>query len=891
MSRPNRSMRFGPVAVAAALVIAIFSSVPTGSAAPAGQPLADRVTDVAIGDLHICAVTDEGGVVCWGDNRAGQLGDGTFSASSTPVSVVGLADVTAIDAARYTTCALTGTGGVWCWGSNEDGVLGSGSGVTSSTVPVQVSGLATGVIAIAAGGGFLPIGYFTDYGQHVCAVLSGGSVKCWGSNETGQLGDGTSDAQSAPVEVVGLGAPAADVTAGSFHTCVRTTGGAAWCWGYNGNGQLGRGTAGENIGLGPAQVSGLDSGVIQVDAGGYRVDMGMNSSHTCAVLATGEVKCWGDNIFGQVGDGTWDDRSTPTTVVGLPGSATSVSTGSDYSCAIADGAAYCWGYDDDGQLGDGIVTDWWLPQAKLSAVPVARLGSGVARIVAGNFHACAIKADRLWCWGTPPQVSPLDFGFGAPFALGVAGLPEPADSVAASHLGHHTCAVGESGAVYCWGANGSGENGSGTINQSVPDPTKVVSLTVPATGASAGGAHGCVLLDTGEVLCWGNGAALLTQVINRRYPQVVPGLPDDIVSLTAAADRNCGLTEGGDAVCWLSLQQADIQWTTPEVITAWAGQIGVLAIADSHACAVLAGGDVQCLGGNSAGQLGDGTTVTSTTPVDVAGLSGPASALAAGPRHSCAVVAGAVQCWGANDWGQLGDGTLISSTTPVTVTGLGANVTAVTAGVEFTCALTDVGGVKCWGYNGSANLGDPTASLSSTVPVDVLGVTAGATQISAGWSHVCARLANGHVKCWGDNSLDQLGQSYFVNSHVPRLFPVGPYLRLDGQSFAIGEPLFVTGLGFAEGQSFDLILNGQVLSPAVPAVPGGGFVVNLDTSSADPGHYVLQTDANPLDAVGFDLLPGALASASAPSATPEIVVPSGLAIFTYRLYLPFAPLP
>jgi len=204
----------------------------TGNAQSLPQELVplDGIVQVTVGS-NTCALTTAGGVKCWGGNRCGALGDGTTADKSTPVDVVGLGSgVAAIAAGGAHTCALTTGGGVKCWGDNGSGQLGDGP-FSDSWTPVDVVGLGSGVAAIAAGW------------QHTCALTSAGGVKCWGNNENGQLGDGTTGDKNTPVDVVGLGSSMAAIAAGGAHTCALSTAGGVKCWGINYSGQLGDGTA------------------------------------------------------------------------------------------------------------------------------------------------------------------------------------------------------------------------------------------------------------------------------------------------------------------------------------------------------------------------------------------------------------------------------------------------------------------------------------------------------------------------------------------------------------------------------------------------------------------------------------------------------------------------
>jgi alpha-tubulin suppressor-like RCC1 family protein len=483
------------------------------------------VTAISAGDeKHTCAVTISGGATCWGFNGSGQRGDGTLSDSPVPVDVSDLGSgVADIDAGGFHTCGVTSGGGAKCWGAGTSGQLGNGFPGTDSSTPVGVSGLSTGVGALSAGeshscalttdGGiqcwgyngfgqlgdgtttnaFSPIGVvglssssilsISAGGGHTCAVTSTGSVKCWGLNTSGQLGDSTTKTSATPIQVSNLPSGIVAVAAGGQHTCAITPSGGVSCWGLNGSGQLGNETT-KNSSI-PVQVSGLSSGVVEIAAGDL---------HTCAVTAGGDVLCWGRNSSGQLGNGTTKNSSVPVQVSGLSTGVVEIVAGGAHTCAVtAEGGVLCWGAGSFGQLGNGAV------KRSSTPVTVTGLGSGVAAVSTGGFHTCALTAGGdVLCWG---RNTSGQLGNGttknSSVPVGVSGLGPGMATIAAG--GYHTCARSPTGTVLCWGLNSSGQLGNGTTTNS---PTPVGPATLFAAVAD-GGAHTCARTANGGVQCWG----------------------------------------------------------------------------------------------------------------------------------------------------------------------------------------------------------------------------------------------------------------------------------------------------------------------------------------------------------------------------------------------------
>ena len=708
----------------------------------------ESATVVSAGYAHSCAVTSTGAVWCWGSNISNQLGVAAMTPSSTPVTVTGLLTRAAIDVAagHSHSCAVTSSGGVWCWGTNWDGQLGDGTS-TTRTSAVAVSGLASGVVGVTAG----------DY--HTCALTSAGAVLCWGNNSNGQLGDGTSTSHNTPTPVSGLGGDVVAIDAGGSFTCAVTSGGAVFCWGYNFYGQLGDGTT--TLRYTPTAVSGLSSGVVDVDAGAY---------HACAATSGGAAWCWGRNNFGQVGNGTiTTPQPTPVAVSGLGSGVVQLAAGYYHTCAVTSvGAAYCWGFNRDGEVGDGTTAEY-----RSTPVAVSGLGSGVTSIAAGEFHTAAVgTGGAIWSWGAD--------GLGE-LADGAAiwrSLPTVVTGLAGGMLttsagAHHSCALTSGGAALCWGLNVNGQLGNNSYASSAT-PVAVSGLGSGVVQVSAGNYHTCALTSAGAVWCWGAnwwGQLGDGTTYSQPAPVAVSGLAGDVVAISAGGEHTCAMTSGGALYCWgynFAGQLGDGTTTNRSTITPVIGLgSGVAGVSASFSftCAVTGAGAAYCWGENNNGQLGDGTYTDSLTPLAVSGLGTGTAAIETGGGHACAVTAGgAALCWGYNSYGQLGDGTTTTRLTPTSVVGLSSGVAQISAG-GHTCAVTSAGAALCWGSNSYGQLGDGTTNRHYT-PTPVSGLGSGVAGISAA-DHTCVVTTTGSVACWGLNEDGQLGDGRPLDRRIP----------------------------------------------------------------------------------------------------------------------------
>lgn len=580
---------------------------------------------------RMCGVRTDGRLMCT---------HGPDTPTSTLVPFPELTAVVGVEVGVQMGCAVRAAGDVWCWGNNDLGQLGV-DGIDESDEPIRVEGI-SGAVAIAV----------SRYS--VCALLEGGGVSCWGSNQEGALGTGNAlpEWTSSPVAVANISDAVSLVanvlTQGTRQAfCVVRANGTVSCWGDD----FGVPAQRPNL-AGVAQISVThDLSIIALLADGTAVQTGTagdptitpipgfdsglvtpriaaGKHHTCALRSNGTVACWGDNAQGELGDGTTVVRSTAVDVVGLTG-AIDIASSLSHTCAVMQGGgAKCWGRNNSAELGDG--------------------------------------------------------GAAFPYATTPVDVADLGDIVAISPGSGSTCALRESGQVYCWGMNDHGQLGDGTfVDRSTPAP---VTGLVDAIAISTGGKQYCAIRANGDTRCWGMGST--HQLGNgsdqdRTTPVTVKinALQSLSDTLAIAGDNaaSCAVRANGVAYCWgsdlhgLGNGAAGFSQVYAQAVSGITSALDV-AMGSSAQCVLLATGTVRCFGTNQYGELGDATAplgVDQYTPRTVGSLFAPLTgvlAIDSGDDHSCAMlVTGAVKCWGMNSRGQLGDGTLTHRSSPVTV--------------------------------------------------------------------------------------------------------------------------------------------------------------------------------------------------------------------------------
>jgi alpha-tubulin suppressor-like RCC1 family protein len=706
----------------------------SGGTTTADQAVSVVDHPISSGAQHSCAILSDNTVACWGQNNAGQLGDGTtFGGNSgfLPKVVPGLNNVISLAARGYGTCAAKIDGTVWCWGSY---------GFTSS--PSQVTAI-TNAVALSA------------TAEHVCALQRAGTVKCFGGSNFGALGDGTLfHGWSDVVQVANL-TDAISIAAGYGNTCAIKANQTVVCWGY--------GLAGTNGGSSTAN----SAAPIAVAGVTNANSLVVGESLACAVLVNGTVTCWGNAgsslsatySRAQAISSTTVTSGTPTTLSGINNVA-SLTLGRYHACALkTDHTVECWGTNSY----DGVVHS--TPFAVIDTN--AQALKNVQAISAGWDHTCALKfSGVVYCWGSNSYGQlgdglKVNSPIAQPVVMSAFGSnPAPLGSIAVTSGSFFACSLKVNGTVACWGIDYSGEvgqlgNGTNDASFNTAGLVKNQTGTNSLTGVSfidAGAKHACAVVS-GKVVCWGDnsfGQLGNGTTVSSNLPVEALNL-NSVESVSAGDYHTCALKTDATVVCWGDGRYGSIGGNvSSSVPIAVAGIAGVksLATGAAHTCALKITGTVYCWGYDFVG-------FDSTAPVQKAGLSNIAEiTVGTYAGSTCAVKdTGTVFCWGSGGNGQLSAGAVwTNSGTPVQMNNLG-NVSIASAGALHSCTLRVGGAVACWGSNGSGQLGDGTYSSTaypSGLPSEVVGINSAIT-IAAGADHNCALKLDESIWCWGGN--------------------------------------------------------------------------------------------------------------------------------------------
>jgi len=477
--------------------------------------------EVSAGRYHTCALKSDGRLFCWGRNSYGQLGDGSIDDSIMPITeVIGAQDWAHVSAGREHTCAVKTDGRVFCFGTGLAGDLGNGS-LAPSSVPVQEG---TGA---------------TDWAQvsQSCAVKSDGRLFCWGRVDYG-VDDGSLVSRT-PVQEGTRSNDWAQLAVGGQASCAITRDRHLFCWGFQWPGLAA-----------DLQPLWMIASMLPVEDDAVATEwlqVAVAYSEVCAIEGSGRLFCRGDNVRGQLGNGSLEATLTLVEVATGATDWAQVTVGELHACAIKrDGRLFCWGAGDDGQLGADSLDD--------SPVPVQEATGATdwVEVSAGASHTCAVKSDgRLFCWGQN------DFGQLGDGSVDASNTPVEESSAAedwarVSAGTSHTCAVKVDGRLYCWGHDGNGQLGIGSLDDS-PVPVEVAGQAIDWEQVACGDHHTCATRMDGQLFCWGEGIS--DQLGDgTTEDRLVPTAEADGVrtwtSVSAATHHTCAIREGGRIYCW-----------------------------------------------------------------------------------------------------------------------------------------------------------------------------------------------------------------------------------------------------------------------------------------------------------------------------------------------------
>jgi len=751
--------------------------------------------------IHLASTVSHNQLYAWGDNAAGELGDGTIVNKSSPLHI-GTNSWSQVSIGTSFTLALKSDKTLWAWGYNYYGQLGFSTGVYNAAYSTPVTATSPATWSMVA-----------DGASHVVAIKSDGSLWGWGLNTSGQVGVSSLVNISSPVLVSGpAGTSWSAVAAGASFSLAITTAGRLYGWGQNTSGQVG--IASTATVSSPVLVSGPAATSWMIVAAG--------ASHAVAITSALALYAWGQNTAGQLGDNTLTSKTSPVLVSGPAGSSWSiVAAGSSHSLGITTvGQLYGWGLNTSGQVGINSVTTVSSPV--FLAAPASTSWVSVA---AGSSHSLGITTTGiLYGWGQNTSGQ-----------LGIASLTTKLSPVIVSGpagASWSVIAAGSSfslgianGVLYGWGLNTSGQLGIGSLT-TVSSPVLVNAAASGATSISAGSLFASSINSSQILYSWGDNTYYQafpilpyitspTQVGSSSWTVVAAGAAHSIGILTTGALYAWGLNTSGQvgvntivsvsspvlvsgptSTSWSAIsagQYHSLGITSSNFLYGWglntAGQIGINSLTTKSSPVIVTGvtagvnyswkqvssgqqftiavksdGTLWSWGDNTSGELGINTISVSavSSPVLVSGPAGASwSTVAAGKLHALAInTAGQLYAWGSDTYGEIGNFTSgINISSPVLVSGpVGASWAVISAGTEYSLAITTTSQLYAWGKNIQyGNLG-----INSLIPVSSPVLVSGPVGLSwsavaAGQSHTLALTSTGVLYAWGWNASGQLG--------------------------------------------------------------------------------------------------------------------------------------
>ncbi len=695
---------------------------------------------IEAGENFTIVLKENGTVWSWGNNKYGQLGNGTTVQSGVPQKVKELSDIVYINAGATFAFAINNSGEVFAWGDNRYAQLGDGTN-TQRTKPVRTSQI-NDIKKISAG-------YY-----HAVALKNDGTVYFWGNPKMNPNVQGY-EFERIPIEVDIQNIK--DISSGKSHIVALSEEGDIYTWGENNSGQLGNGVFGDTV-TSPQKIE-LSSNITKIEAG---------IEHSIALDDSGHIYAWGNNLYGQLGDGTNENKSIPV-MLELIYDIKDIIAGYNHTIFVKnnDGIYMC-GNNEYGQLGAGTTENSNLPIKISSQYEPISISGGLSHTVEidaeGNIYAWGLNSSRQL--GNSDNI-PINTAFNPTRVYGLENIVSIENGI------YHSLALDQDGNVWSWGYNSHNQLGDGTtINRDIPK--KIID---DVKDISAGYYHSVALKNDGTVWAWGfNGFAQIGADYEKNYsPIQVQGLTD-IIAIAAGSYHTLALKNDGTVWMWgrkdYHTSSAGVYENikTPIQIE---GLTSIKSIAAGYYSnfAVQEDGTGYAWGINNQGQLGDGTQINRETPVKLSVNN--IKAVSAGQYHTIMLNEdGEVFGFGYNydyQYGDINENIL-------------NNIASVASGNNYSLMLTQDGRVLACGNNNYGQLGNGTNKISM-VPV-YNGLENIKAIVVGGGGHSIALKSDGTVVAWGNNGSGQLGTGEKFTFRNPCLlggFGNGKYMDLGGR--------------------------------------------------------------------------------------------------------------